>query len=322
MHFSSPCRYAGIPPFAACADNLDYLSPECVDLRLCVNAASTWYQVSRKLFPDSIIVAVSEDTSNQIEFLEQGICNAIAGESTDLFLDQIRTLGFTGADFEIGSNIYSKEPLAAMTREDDPVWSKFVAWVIYALIEAEESGITMSSADSMSPTDVFGPTFRLMFQNAVAANGNYGELYAKNLQDLLPRGGMNDINAGTGLLFPLPLGFAEAVGPEPNTEGALGRIRRRGFLNCGVFPSPGFAVQDPVTSLWSGFEIDFCRGLSAALFNGGINVNFIPVTAAQRFEDLARGTVDLLAARVTHTFAGAIEEKLEFSEAYFYDSLT
>ena len=74
----------------------------------------------------------------------------------------------------IGEKFYSKEPLAAFTRQDDRVWSKFVSWIFYSSIQAEEFNTTKDTAKNLASNDVFGVEFTYMFRKALEANGNYG----------------------------------------------------------------------------------------------------------------------------------------------------
>merc|ERR1712032_1603882 len=108
-----------------------------------------------------------------------------------------------------------------------------------------------------------------MFQDAVAASGNYGEIYQKNLEDSFSRDGLNRINMGAGgLIYSFPFGAYETKGPDPIVGGSIEVIRRRGVLNCGVLQAPGFAVLEPNSLSWRGFDVDMCEGIAAALLSG------------------------------------------------------
>ena len=107
---SLQCRFAGVPPYSSCADNLDTLSPECADLKICVVRAFTWFSVTQSLFPDYAIVS-TESFDDGVNLLDTGVCNVIAAESPYLLEASVRTKGFTGPEYEIGNNLYSKEPL-------------------------------------------------------------------------------------------------------------------------------------------------------------------------------------------------------------------
>ena len=70
---------------------------------------------------------------------------------------------------------------------------------------AEERGLGKATATNMPTTNLFGPLFRDMLQNAVAAGGAYNELYNRNLEDIVPRAGLNLLNTGSQpQLYPLP----------------------------------------------------------------------------------------------------------------------
>merc|ERR1739838_31303 len=102
----------------------------------------------------------------------------------------------------------SKEPLGPVTKNNDSAWFDIVKWVTYALIEAEELGITQANVDDLKQNSE-DPTIRRFlgvdgdlgeglglsndFAYRVIKNvGNYGEVYNRNLgeesQFKLPRG--------------------------------------------------------------------------------------------------------------------------------------
>jgi len=117
----------------------------------------------------------------------------------------------------------SKEPLGPVTKNNDSAWFDIVKWVTYALIEAEELGITQANVDDLKQNSE-DPTIRRFlgvdgdlgeglglsndFAYRVIKNvGNYGEVYNRNLgeesQFKLPRG-MNDLWTNGGLLYSPP----------------------------------------------------------------------------------------------------------------------
>ena len=60
------------------------------------------------------------------------------------------------------------------------------------------------------------------------------------------------------IIFSLCLQFAKAD--------ILSEIKSRGFLNCGVTTGlPGFSTMSE-DGQWTGFEVDYCRGIAAAIF--------------------------------------------------------
>ena len=317
--------FAGRPPFGQCADKGDFFSPQCLELKICLVGGTTWYDTAMDVFPSETIVAYSE-FSETVMGLENGECNVIGGSQVDVELIAIRPEGFTGSEdeYEVGSQIYFKSFESWITRPNDRQWTKFTSWVFEALVQAEESNITQATHNQMATTDAFGEFFSNMFRDAVAVVGNVGELWEKNLP--FKREGMNGIAKGdTGILLANEFGRFDDVGPPPKPNGAIQTILDRGYLKCGVVGIIGFADFDEVKSEWTGFEVDFCKGISAALFNGAINVDFIRLSVVDRFAALKRGSVDIVAG-VTRTLErevnfGVDRDSFDFTPAVFHDGM-
>jgi hypothetical protein len=214
-----------------------------------------------------------------------------------------------------------------MTRDDDAPWSDVVNWVIQALLSAEEQGTTQTTAENMGTFGLLGEEFENLFIDAVGASGNYGEIYARNMESIVPRGGLNSINSGdTGRHYSFPFGSLNTVGPAPT--GKLREIIDRGELRCGVLDYTWFSGYNYDEWRWNGFDVDFCRALSAAIFSGDpTRVIFVRLSSAQRFNGLATGEVDVLSRATTHTLARDILEPTSqvgftFSDPTYYDGLT
>jgi general L-amino acid transport system substrate-binding protein len=76
---------------------------------------------------------------------------------------------------------------------------------------------------------------------------------------------------------------AAAVTYERYDTKTLKRTRNRDAVFCGVNPGlPGFALADDKGN-WSGFDVDFCRAIAAAIFDDPGKVKFIPLDASERF---------------------------------------
>lgn len=74
----------------------------------------------------------------------------------------------------------------------------------------------------------------------------------------------------------------------------LESVRDRGFLICGSSnPLAGFAQQD-ADGRWSGFDVDLCRGLAAAIFGNPDLIEFRAYRGEARFAPLQTGAVDVL----------------------------
>ena len=137
---------------------------------------------------------------------------------------------------------------------------------------------------------------------------------------------MNRINTGgSGLLYAFPFGDLSVAGPQAEVVSpTIAAMKERGFLRCGVNVRKGFANFDATTRTWSGFDVELCRALAAAIFDGVDRVEYVDLPAAQRFQVLAEGRVDCLARLTTWTLARDVKEPstelgLSFSAPYFYD---
>jgi len=79
-------------------------------------------------------------------------------------------------------------------------------------MEMEEQEIVKATASVFLTLTGFGANYEKMFQNAVAEVGNYGEMYERHLESILPRTEVNRINDGsTGLIYVMPFGSAQVA---------------------------------------------------------------------------------------------------------------
>ena len=127
-------------------------------------------------------------------------------------------------DYVILPEVISKEPLGPAVRRGDDEWFAIVRWVAFALIEAEEYGITQANVDRIKAESQDPSIGRLLGSSedtgkllglnrdwaarAIKAVGNYGEIFARNVGPdsvlKLPRGLNNLWNKG-GILFAPPV---------------------------------------------------------------------------------------------------------------------
>ena len=92
-----------------------------------------------------------------------------------------------------------------------------------------------------------------------------------------------------------------------------------GTLKCGVnLGVPGFAEQADDGS-WSGFDVDVCKAVAAAIFGDTSKVEYTPVNSSERFEKLNAGDYDLLARNTTWTFSRDVDLGLSFQGVNYYD---
>jgi general L-amino acid transport system substrate-binding protein len=99
----------------------------------------------------------------------------------------------------------------------------------------------------------------------------------------------------------------------------LDTVRARGKLLCGATdPLPGFAQQN-ADGRWSGFDVDFCRGVAAAVFGDPNKVDFVPLSGSSRFALLQTGAVDLLARDAAWTMRRDTGYGASYVGASFFD---
>jgi general L-amino acid transport system substrate-binding protein len=147
-----------------------------------------------------------------------GRCDAITSDASQLAAIRANDTP-NPADHVILPEIISKEPLAPAVRQGDDQWFDVVKWTLYALLEAEEKGVTSKNIDeaknSTDPTVMrlvgttpgMGANLGLddaWAYNAIKQVGNYGEIYERNVgmesKLELPRG-LNALWTKGGLMY-------------------------------------------------------------------------------------------------------------------------
>ena len=342
--FSTPFLYAGtvffgVPEFVDCADAGETLLGPCRDLSVCVTSSTTNRDVvDKRLDGSNYIEGDAVDSSDLVRWFVDGICNVVALDNLYLNETMVREFGYEGP-YKASSVLHSKDPLSFMTRGMDVQFGDFVDWVLRALITAEAWNITKETANQFPTTNVFGEKYENMFVDAIAAVGNYGELFARNLEEYLPRAGVNGLNykEDTGLVYSFPFGntklpvdiLPENLVPHPAIGGTLEAIESRGSLRCGVVGErPGLAQNNgtDLSEEWIGLDTEYCRGLCNVLFatQGAEHMAFVEFSSVEEaFEGLANGDVDLFAG-APFTLQNDVKEAttglgFAFSPTYFYE---
>jgi general L-amino acid transport system substrate-binding protein len=101
--------------------------------------------------------------------------------------------------------------------------------------------------------------------------------------------------------------------------GTLQDIKERGHLNCGVSQGlAGFSAPQQ-NGEWTGFDVDFCRALAAAILDDARKVKFVPLTASERFPALQSATIDVLSRNSTWNLDREGGLGIVFAGVTYYD---
>lgn len=160
-------------------------------------------------------------SSETFAAFQNGQCNVLTRDQSALYAERLRLP--KPSDAIILPDVISKEPLGPVTRADDFPWFNIVRWVNFALINAEELGVTQANtaeAAASGKPDVrrfagteggLGKMLGLddaFALRAVKATGNYAEIYERNLGVRsrlgIPRG-LNQLWSMGGVLYAPPL---------------------------------------------------------------------------------------------------------------------
>lgn len=141
---------------------------------------------------------------------DAGRCDAYTTDQSGLY--GIRLTLSSPADHVVLPEIISKEPLGPAVRQGDDQWAHIARWTYFALLNAEEAGITQANVDEMKtstdpniqrllgtePDGKYGADLGLsndFVVNIVKAVGNYGEMFERNVGSGSPLKIARGINA-------------------------------------------------------------------------------------------------------------------------------
>jgi len=151
-----------------------------------------------------------------------GECDAYSANVSTLAAARATMAG--GDAHTILPETISKEPLGPAVRHGDNQWEDIVRWTFLALLIAEEKGITRANIDEVASSSADPDVRRLLgresdtgapfgldadwARRAIAAGGNYGEIFEANIGAATPIGlsrGLNALWTQGGLHYPPPI---------------------------------------------------------------------------------------------------------------------
>lgn len=150
-----------------------------------------------------------------------GLCNAVSASAS--WLAAMRRGLPDAANHRILPERIGKGAFGPMVRSGDDQWFDIVQWTLFALIDAEEAGVTSRNIESLSAAKThrirrllglegnFGPSIGLdnhFIANVIRAVGNYGEIFERNFgpaTDAAVVRGQNALWINGGLLYAPPI---------------------------------------------------------------------------------------------------------------------
>jgi general L-amino acid transport system substrate-binding protein len=161
-----------------------------------------------------------------IEKLEE-VLNAYFAGRCDVYTTDVSGLiaaraarAHDAAEHVILPEVISKEPLGPAVRHGDDRWFDIAKWSLFAMIDAEELGLTSKNIDSKLSSDnpviqrfigaggeagkMLGIDNRWAYQ-IIKQVGNYGESFQRNLGPLGLERGINNLWSKGGLMYAPPI---------------------------------------------------------------------------------------------------------------------
>ncbi len=162
-----------------------------------------------------------EDREDLAVAYQSGLCNAVSAPAS--WLNAVRRSLPEPATHRILPERISKGAFGPVVRAGDDQWFDIVQWTLFALINAEEAGVTSLNIDSLSAAKThrirrllgiegsFGPAIGLdqhFIAHVVRAVGNYGEIFERNFGPASGAAvlrGQNALWSNGGLLYAPPI---------------------------------------------------------------------------------------------------------------------
>jgi general L-amino acid transport system substrate-binding protein len=192
--------------------------------KVCVQSGTTTIDNLADFFTSNGMTlqeVVTSSTDESVKDYDAGLCSVLTSDLSQLYALRLRLARPT--DQVILPDVISKEPLGPVVRDNDLKWIEIVKWVYFAMLNAEELGISSHTIDQamrskkpavqrlVGTSGDFGEEIGLT--NAWAANiiryvGNYGEVFERNLGAKTPLAiprGLNQLWNEGGIQYAPPI---------------------------------------------------------------------------------------------------------------------
>jgi general L-amino acid transport system substrate-binding protein len=167
---------------------------------------------------EAVVFATDDEATKAYD---SGRCDAYTTDASGLYSERLKMS--VPDDHIVLPEIISKEPLGPSVRKDDIQWFEIVQWTHYALLTAEELGVTQANVDEKLKSD--NPAIRRLLgvegdfgqglgltndwaYRIIKAVGNYGESFERNVGMGSPiriRRGLNALWNKGGLQYAPPI---------------------------------------------------------------------------------------------------------------------
>ncbi len=163
--------------------------------------------------------AVTYDSSDQtIKGFEAGRCDVLTSDQSQLYALRIKLAKPDEAI--VLPEIISKEPLGPVVRQGDDKWFNIVKWTLFAMVNAEEMGVSSSNIKDMKDSKdpgiqrlISGQGEKLGLSddwsyNIISQVGNYGEIFDRNVgagSPLKIERGLNQLWNKGGIMYAPPI---------------------------------------------------------------------------------------------------------------------
>ncbi|MFN4008359.1 MAG: amino acid ABC transporter substrate-binding protein [Pannonibacter sp.] len=153
-------------------------------------------------------IVAFEKADEVVKAYDAGRCDVFTTDASGLYAERLKLTN--PGDHIVLPEIISKEPLGPVVRHGDDQWFDVVKWSLYAMINAEELGITQANVEEMKGSDnpeikrllgvdgAFGEALGVSNDwvvNIVKGVGNYGEAFDRNVGPDTPLGIARGLNA-------------------------------------------------------------------------------------------------------------------------------
>jgi general L-amino acid transport system substrate-binding protein len=165
-----------------------------VNSALELNSASVCVQTGTTTEQNLADYFKGNSADETVKAYESGRCDVFTSDVSQLYAERLKLAN--PADHAVLPEVISKEPLGPMVRHGDDQWFDIVKWSLFAMVGAEELGVTQKNVDEMAKSDkpelkrAFGTDGNLGEQlgltkdwvaRIVKAVGNYGESFDRNV---------------------------------------------------------------------------------------------------------------------------------------------